>query len=41
MAGLKAFLLSGFSGCFETVNYHVEQLIASDGNYDEEHNIQV
>jgi len=41
MAGLKAFLQSGFSGCLEIGKYHMEKFVASDGNYDEEHNIQI
>jgi len=41
MSGLKAFLQSRFSGCLETGKDHTEQFIASDGNYDEEHNVQI
>jgi hypothetical protein len=40
-AGLKAFLQSGFGGCLEAGKYHMELFIASDGNYDEQHNIQI
>jgi len=41
MAGLKASLQSGFSGCLETGKDHTEQFRASDGNCDEEHNIKI
>jgi len=41
MKELKAFLQDGFSGCLETGKHHMEQFIAFDGNYDEEHNIQI
>jgi hypothetical protein len=42
MAGLKAFLQSGISGCLETGEDHVEQQsVPSERNYDDEHNIKI